>query len=185
MQEVMNTWRKQPEIWMDAVSLKKCNALTIGQEKHKFCKGRFNTMLFQLFGNVSLVDTLIRIPICSAQRPATVLKAFVKAWDNFKNGQEIRTAREASERQVGLRISKQLYFLQKRIEQGRCIEKWLAEDKQNWYRLDAEHQSLYCEYSSGFMDQKKADLNAKQQPTFPGAGESMAVLTYLPVKKSL
>ena len=99
-------------------------------------------MLFQLFGNVSLVDTLIRIPICSAQRPATVLKAFVKAWDNFKNGQEIRTAREASERQVGLRISKQLYFLQKRIEQGRCIEKWLAEDKQNWYRLDAENQSL-------------------------------------------
>jgi hypothetical protein len=184
MQEVMSTWRKQPEIWMNAVSLKNWNALTTPQAIHNFCKSRFSTMLFELFGNKSLVDTLIRVPICSAQPPATVLKAFAKAWDDFKDGQEIRRARENSERQVGPRLSKQIYLLQKRIDRGRWIANWLAEDWYNWWdnrqSLDAADQNLLDEYYNGNMSLQKAELKAKQQPTFRGAGESMAVLTYMP-----
>ena len=88
MKEVFNSWRAQPQEWMNAKNLEKRRGLKTKQEKHLFSKGRFNTMLFDIFGNKALVDTLIRIPICSAQRPATVLKAFAKACDHFRHSQK-------------------------------------------------------------------------------------------------
>ena len=69
MKEIMNTWRQQPATWMNPASLTKLRATTKQQDYHQACKQRFNTMLFDLFGNKSLVETLIRIPICSAAQP--------------------------------------------------------------------------------------------------------------------
>ena len=88
MKEVMNTWRQQPETWMDPASLTNLQAgFCFGnQDIHEACKSRFDTMLFELFGNKSLVETLIRFPMCSTAQPASVLKAFSVAWHDFKNG---------------------------------------------------------------------------------------------------
>jgi hypothetical protein len=70
MKEVMNTWRKDPATWMNPESFEKVIAMETRQEYHQACKKRFNTMLFELIGNKSLVETIIRFPICSAARPA-------------------------------------------------------------------------------------------------------------------
>ena len=59
MKEIMNEWRKQPQTWMDSKSLAKVNEIENRQAYHQACKKRFSTMLFQLYGNKSLVDILI------------------------------------------------------------------------------------------------------------------------------
>ena len=76
MKEVMNTWRKDPATWMNPESFEKVNAMETRQEYHQACKKRFDTMLFELIGNKSLVETIIRFPICSAARPACILRDF-------------------------------------------------------------------------------------------------------------
>ena len=73
MKEVMTTWRLQPATWMNPASLTKLKAETKQQDYHQACKQRFNTMLFELFGNKSLVETLIRIPIRSVAQPRPVV----------------------------------------------------------------------------------------------------------------
>ena len=175
MKEVMNAWRQQPQTWMDPTSLTKVMAMTKQQDYHQACKGRFNTMLFELFGNKSLVETLIRISICSAAQPASVLKSFAKAWHNFDDGLQARRARENSQRQVEPRLSKQIHELKMRKDRGRWIAEWVAADWHNWYRLNAADRHLWVEYNSGNMQHKMTELRAKQQPKFPGAAESLTL----------
>ena len=65
MKETITAWRKQPETWCD--SLNTLNRLTSPQQYHLACKSKFNTMLFQLYGNKLLVEIFIRFPVCTAQ----------------------------------------------------------------------------------------------------------------------
>jgi len=173
MKELMNAWRQQPETWMDPASLTKVNAMTTQQDYHQACKKRFNTMLFQLFGNKSLVETFIRIPICSAAQPASVLSAFAKAWHNVKDSPQVCTARENSQKQVNPRLSKQIYKLGMMIKRGEWIADWLATDWDNWYRLSVADQHLSVEYEQGNLKRQMAELRAQQQPKFPGIAQSL------------
>ena len=167
MIEVMNTWRQQPETWMDSATLKKVTDIKWQQQHyHQACKNRFSTMLFQLFGNKSLAEILIRIPIMSKHQPASVLKKFAFAWRNYKDGPQARLAREISPKQVAPRLSKQIYQLQKRIDRGRWIAEWVAEDWNNWYLLTAAEKQIWSEYNSGDIQHKIADLREEQQPNF-------------------
>jgi hypothetical protein len=173
MKEVMNTWRQQPETWMDPASLTKVKAMTTQQDYHQACKKRFNTMLFQLFGNKSLVETFIRIPICSGAQPASVLSTFAKAWRNVKDSPQVCTARENSQKQLKPRLSKQIYNLRMMIKHGEWIAEWLATDPDNWYRLTVADQQLSLEYKQGNFKRQMAELRAQQQPKFPGITESL------------
>ena len=66
MAETMNAWRSQPQTWMDPQSLQRVNAMMRQQDYHQACKSKFNTMLFEIFGNKALVELLVRFPIRSA-----------------------------------------------------------------------------------------------------------------------
>ncbi len=171
MREVMNAWRQQPQTWMK--SLTKVNAMTTNQDYHQACKRRFATMLFELFGNKSLVETFIRIPICSAAQPASVLSTFAKAWHNVKDSPQVCTARENSQKQVKPRLSKQIYELGMMMKHGQWIADWVAADWDNWYRLSAADQHLWVEYDRGNLKRQMAELKAQQQPKFPGIAQSL------------
>ena len=109
MTETMNAWRGQPQTWMDPQSLQRVNAMMSQQEYHQACKSKFDTMLFQLFGNKALVELLVRFPICSAAQPASVLKSFAKDWQNIKDSPMACKAREDSQQKMEPRLSKQIY----------------------------------------------------------------------------
>ena len=57
---------------MDGKSLEFVNTMKNNQAYHQACKNRFNRMLFQLFGNKSLVEIFVRFPICSALEEARI-----------------------------------------------------------------------------------------------------------------
>jgi len=111
MKETMNQWRKQPETWSN--TLQTVNDMGTTQEYHLCVKSRFNTMLFQLFGNKSLVEMFVRFPICSAEQPAPLLRRFAQACQSLRSSPEANRARENSGHnmpgEVGL--SKQIYAL--------------------------------------------------------------------------
>ena len=176
MKEVMNTWREQRQTWMDPASLTKVAAMTKPQDIHQACKSRFNTMLFEIFGNKCLVETLIRIPVCGAAQPASALKSFAEAWQNFNDSPEARSARDTSQKQVEPRPSKQIRELKLRMDRGQWIAERVAADRNHWYCLNAADQHLWVEYTSGNMQHKMAELRAKQQPKFPGAAQSLTLV---------
>ena len=145
---------------MKPESLEKVMAMETQQEYHQGCKKRLNTMLFELIGNKSLVETIIRVPICSAARPACMLRDFGKTWQNFKDSPQACSAREMSQKQTEPRLSKRIYDLQMRTERGRWIADWLAEDWNNWYHLNAADQNLWFQFHNGKMGYKMAELRA-------------------------
>ena len=145
-----------------------------------------NAMLFQLFGNKPLVETLIRIPICGAAQPATVLSHFATAWYNYDNSAEALQARHNSlkrEEPQHKRCSQQIHELRTKTQRGQSIAEWVAEDANNWYRLSREDKDLMAEYESGKMVPKLAELKAQQQahgPNFRGAAECMVMQAKAP-----
>ena len=175
MKEVMNTWRKDPATWMNPESFEKVNAMETRQEYHQACKKRFNTMLFELIGNKSLVETIIRFPICSAARPACMLRDFGKTWQNCNDSPQAHYAREISQKQTKPRLSKMIHGQQMRADRGRRIADWLAEDWNNWYHLNAADQNLWFEFQNGNIGCKMAELRAQKQPKFSGVAERIAL----------
>ena len=58
MREVMNDWKKHPETWSDSLSA--LNDMETNQKYHLSKHSKFSTMLFQLFGNKSLVKLFVQ-----------------------------------------------------------------------------------------------------------------------------
>ena len=176
MKEIMNSWRNHPETWMHERSLQFVNDIQKDQARHQAIKSRFSTMLFELFGNKAFVELLIRFPICSVEQPATLLKSFAEAWQGFRNTPEATRAREISQRnETGeQRLSKQIYVLRKRQERAQWVADWVDEDDYNWYKLSHADKTLYAQHHDGTIRRQIADLQAQQQPNFPGAGECLA-----------
>jgi hypothetical protein len=174
MKETMNEWRKRPETWTN--SLQTLNDMRSTQERHQGSKSRFNTMLFQLFGNKSLVDFFVRFPICSAAQPAPLLRSFAQAWQSFRSSPEADRAQENSRNNMPgeVRLSKQIYALQQRRARGQWIAEWIVEDWNNWYKLDHADQLLWTEYTNGDISRKLTELQMEQRPRFPGAAEIIA-----------
>ena len=71
---MLNEWRQQPETWMRPDTFKLLATLT-NQQAHEKKKSAFDTILFELFGDKTLVETLRRFPVCSAQQPDDILNA--------------------------------------------------------------------------------------------------------------
>ena len=105
-------------------------------------------MLFELFGNRSLVELFIRFPICSVEQPASLLKNFAEAWQSFRDTQEATRARENSQRnETGeARLSKHIYVLRKRQKRAQWVADWVAEDWNNWYQFSHADQTLWVEH---------------------------------------
>ena len=78
MQEIMNDWKRVPEIWMRPDSLSDLEGLP-GPKRHGFVKSRLGAMKFQLLGNQALVDFVIRFSSCGAVQPAA-LQEFCNLW---------------------------------------------------------------------------------------------------------
>jgi uncharacterized protein YdaL len=75
--------------------------MTTQQDYHQACKKRFNTMLFQLFGNKALVKMFVRIPVCIAAQPAAVLKTFAQDWQTFQHTPIASKAVQAVQHRTG------------------------------------------------------------------------------------
>ena len=176
MKETMNSWRHQPERWMQKQSLQIVNDIENPQAYHQALKSRFSAMLFELFGNRALVELFIRFPICSAEQPAWLLKNFVEAWENFRDTPEASRARETSPKnETGeARLSKQIYKSRQRQKRAQWVADWVAEDWNNWYQLSQADQTLWIEHNDGTIRRQIADLRERQEPRFLGAAEKLA-----------
>ena len=53
-------------------------------------------MLFELFGDRSFIETLIRFPVCSAAQPDEILTNFAETWKTRKDDVEYKRAQELS-----------------------------------------------------------------------------------------
>ena len=136
-------------------------------------------MLFQLFGNKSLVELFVQHPVSSAERPAEHLRCFAQAYHSFCSSAEAARARQISQPNSPgqVRLSKEIWNLQKRQERGQWIADWVAKDWYNWYHLSSEEQRLWTEHTSGDIKRRITEAKQRQQPKFPGAAASFTVMT--------
>ena len=157
---------------MDAKKLQ-TRAYFTTQRWHQKTKSSFSVMLFDLFGNKSLVDICIRYPVCSAEQPASILKKFGQAWEDAKDDAELQTARQRSQPNEDLRLSKQIYGLNQVAERARGLRKWIAEDWNNWHQLSDWDKELLQKYDHEDIRGQIKELRAQQQPRFQGAASSI------------
>ncbi len=76
---------------------------------HVRTKSAFNTMLFELFGDKSFVETLLRFPVCSAAQPAEILTKFAATWKTRTDAVEYTRAQELSTPNPDKRLSLPAY----------------------------------------------------------------------------
>ena len=193
MQEVMNTWRNQPDTWMRPESQQKLREIAIQQKRHQFVQARFNTMLFELFGNKCLVELFVRYPICSAEQPASdtvqkpyaacfrhsLLNNFAKDMQSIGDSPECIRARERSQKKPDRdqpRLSKQIFSLRQRQERAQWIAQWIEEDWGNWRYLNQADQTLWYHYEDGSILREIDELQRQQSPRYHGVAESFARL---------
>ena len=101
-------------------------------------------MLIQLLGNKLLAELFIRLPICSVDQPASLLKNFGEALQNVRKSPEASRTRENSKKsETGeARLSKQIYNLRQRLKRAQRVADWVTEDRNNWYQLSRADQNL-------------------------------------------
>ena len=72
-----------------------------------------------------------------------------------------------------VRRSKQIYHLRKQVWRAEWVASWIAEDNQNWYKLEASEQNLWIN-----MDELGTKLHDVLRPPpglrHAGAGSGMA-----------
>ena len=133
-------------------------------------------MLFQLFGSQSLVQLLVRHPLCNAEQPAAALQIFTHGWQIFRDSAEGIEARKDSQKKTerhGPRLSVQIHHLKQRQVRGQWIANWIDEDSHHWNQLSEKHQTLWSEHNSGAINRQISELRMEQKPRYHGAAESM------------
>ena len=87
MKEIFNEWKKDYKSWLHTASISQYESLlrTYPQGAHKLLHSRYHTYLFQLFGSKVLTHKFIELPLCSAERPAAIIRELVAEWSKFKN----------------------------------------------------------------------------------------------------
>ena len=143
MTTIMNTWRKNTDIWMQPQNLALLRQMH-GPARHDFVKSRFNVMKFHLLGNEALVDHLIRFNLCGAVQPV-VLQNFCRSWAAYKITPQHRKAQEMSAKQQPdhVRRAKRIWNLQKTLSQAKWIVEWVDDNKSRWHQLSAYDRNLY------------------------------------------
>ena len=170
MKEILNEWRKRPRTWMTQQSLDMIEDYRSGtrQDTHQAIKSRFSTMLFHLFGNKALVELFVRFPICSTEQPAEFLTTFAQDWQSIRDSPDHKTARDnARPNPGGVRISKQIHDLERKLQRRQLIEKWLYRDGYRWEELNRQDQFLWWQCASEITCQITA-LRQRQQPPYAG-----------------
>ena len=169
----MNSWKHQPETWMQKQSPQMVNDIDNPQAYHQALKSKCSTMLFELFGNKTLVELLIRFPIRSVEQFALLPKSFVEAWQNYRNTPENSQAQENSQKN-DTGEARLIYNLRQRQKRAKWIASWVTEDWNNWYQLNQANQTLWSEHNDGTIRRQIADQQTRQHPRFPGAAEQLA-----------
>ena len=170
---IMNEWRTTPDKWMQPASFQKLQNL-FGQQRHNTIKSSFSAMKFQLLGNAALVDHIIRFNLCGAVQPA-MIRNFYDHWRRYTETDEYWKAKLESQKVESdhVRRSKQIYHLKEEIRRAEWIADWIAEDEQNWYKLEASEKNLWTK-----MDELRTKLHDLQRTPpgvrHAGAGSGMA-----------
>ena len=170
---IMNEWRSTPDKWMQPRSSQKLQTRS-RQQRHQTIKSSFSAMKFQLLGNAALVDHIIRFNLCGAAEPAMV-RNFCDRWRQYTETDEYRKARQESQKCESdhVRRSKQIYHLREQVWRAEWVASWIAEDNQNWYKLEASEQNLWTN-----MDELRTKLHdvLRTPPgvRHAGAGSGMA-----------
>ena len=107
--------------------------------------------------------------------------------DSSAERDDHRNARPCSSKQVlidstagrrargSIRVSQQINALQRLLKNGPWIDGWIAENRNNWYKLTHEQQHLWREYVEHDNITNEIDvLRKRQKPRFAGAAESAA-----------
>ncbi len=131
-------------------------------------------MLFELFGDRSLIETLLRFPVCSAEQPAEVLAKFANTWKTRKDAVEYKRAQELSTANPDKRLSLQIHDLRQRRKRAAELAAWVDEHWQDWQTLKQSEKDLWEEHRSGAIDEQIARLRALQQPRPKGTGSWIA-----------
>ena len=170
---IMNEWRSTPDKLMQPRSSQKLQTRS-RQQRHQTIKSSFSAMKFQLLGNAALVDHIIRFNLCSVAQPAMV-RDFCERWRQYTETDEYRKAKQESQKCESdhVRRSNQIYHLRQQVRRAKLIANWIAEDKRNWYKLEASDQNLWTN-----MDELRATLHEllRTPPGMrhAGAGSGMA-----------
>ena len=175
MQEIMNDWKRVPEIWMRPDSLSVLEGLP-GPRRHGFVKSRFGAMKFQLLGNQALVDFVIRFNFCGAVQPAA-LREFCNLWKKQTATGEHKKAQELSEKQAPehIRRAKKIWILQRKIQRAQWIVDLVTWSWDNWYRLSTSDKNLYYSHSDNSLQNELKDiLRTQAAPRNPGAASRIA-----------
>ena len=71
------------------------------------------------------------------------------------------------------RPSKEIHYLNQRLERGRCIAQWIGQDGNNWLQLSTADQRIWANYTNGSIGQRITALRMQQQQQhkFPGVAE--------------
>ena len=127
MKEIMNCWRNGPEGWMNPGNVFKLAKLT-GCQRHDFVKSRFGAMKFQLLGNETLVDHIIRCNLCGAAQPE-MLTDFCERWERYtQTDLYLKARRESEKHEPGhVRRAKKLWHLKPKLKCAHWIADWIAE----------------------------------------------------------
>jgi uncharacterized membrane protein YheB (UPF0754 family) len=180
MQEVMNTWRNQPDTWMRPESQQKLREIAIQQKRHQFLKARFNTMLFELFGNKCLVELFVRYPTSDrAYFRHSLWHNFAKDMQSIGDSPECIRARKRSQKKPDRdqpRLSKQIFSLRQRQERAQWIAQWIEDDWGNWRYLHQADQTLWYHFQDGSILREIDELQREQPPRYHGVAESFASL---------
>jgi hypothetical protein len=173
MREIMNTWRNSPETWSNSWAAIK--DLKTHQTKHQSLKTKFNTMLFQMIGNKALVELFVRFPLLSAEQPGTVLSNITRVLQ-LEDPEKYRAQIISQPNLLGVvRPSKQIHALQQLLKDGRWIDEWIVEDRNNWYKLTHAQQLLWRQYNDhDDIAREINELRKKQKPKFSGTAERAA-----------
>jgi hypothetical protein len=178
MKEIMNTWRKNPDMWMQADNLARLPGMK-PTAHHDFLKSRFGAMKFQLLGNEALVDHLIRFNLCGAVQPV-VLQNFCRSWATYARTPQHLKAQAMSEKQLPghVRRGRRIFHLRNSLRRAQWIVEWVDEEPARWHLLSASDKKLY-EKSRDLETELKDVLNTPAGWRYEGSGSYMTQMPEL------
>ena len=117
------------------------------QQRHETIKSSFSAMKFQLLGNATLVDHIIRFNLCGAAEPEMV-RNFCDRWRHYAETDEYRKARQDSQKCESdhVRRSKQIYHLREQVRRAEWVASWKHRNRTCgpiWTSY-AQNSTTYC-----------------------------------------
>ena len=182
MREIMNTWRDDPESWMNPRTMENHRELEwngLFQSAHQLRKRTFSTYTFQLSGCKFLLHKLLQLPLIrsrpastmrSVEHPCAVLNKLLSDYEEHKRTKEYQVAiRSNEERQANrLRLSQELWWAQYHHSRGRVLLDMVKDNTCTLDDLTADDRKLARDFksrrSAETLDELLKQKAFKQQP---------------------